>query len=75
MNIKTEIIAALKKATKIKITENTKISELGIDSLDLMDLIMEAEGKIGSELSDDVITSLKEKTVKDIIEEFEKIAK
>ncbi len=75
MNIKEQIIKTLSKNTKIKVTEATKISDLGIDSLDLMDLVIEAEEKIGGELSEEVITSLKEKTVGEIIKELEKVAK
>ncbi|CAM9117572.1 phosphopantetheine-binding protein [Mycoplasma todarodis] len=75
MNIKEQIIKTLSKNTKIKVTEATKISDLGIDSLDLMDLVIEAEEQIGGELSEEVITSLKEKTVGEIIKELEKVAK
>ncbi|TCG10400.1 acyl carrier protein [Mycoplasma todarodis] len=75
MNIKQEIIKTLSKNTKIKVNEETKVSDLGIDSLDLMDLVIEAEEKIGGELSEEVITSLKEKTVGEIIKELEKVAK
>ncbi len=75
MNIKQEIIKKLSENTKAKITEETKISDLGIDSLDLMDLVIEAEEKIGGELSEEVITTLKDKTVGDIIKELEKVAK
>ncbi|NQZ28867.1 MAG: acyl carrier protein [Mycoplasmatales bacterium] len=75
MNIKEQIIKTLSKNTKIKVTVATKISDLGIDSLDLMDLVIEAEEQIGGELSEEVITSLKEKTVGEIIKELEKVAK
>ncbi len=75
MDIKQEIIKTLSKNTKIKVTEGTKVSTLGIDSLDLMDLVIEAEEKIGGELSEEVITTLKDKTVGEIIKELEKVAK
>ena len=75
MNIKEQIITTLSKNTKVKVTTATKVSDLGIDSLDLMDLIMEAEQKIGGELSEEVITSLKDKTVGEIVKELEKVAK
>ncbi len=73
MNIKDEILKTLTKNTKIKVTMKSKISDLSIDSLDLMDLIMETEKKIGKELSDEIITTLKDKTVGEIVKEFEKI--
>ncbi len=75
MNIKEQIIKTLEANTKVKVSATTKISDLGIDSLDLMDLIMEAEEKIGGELSENVITSLKDKTVGEIVKELEKVAK
>ncbi len=73
MNIKNEVINTLKKASKVSISEKTKISELKIDSLDLMELVMEAEEKIGVELSDEVIAGLKNKTIGEVIIEFEKL--
>ncbi|MCP4336800.1 MAG: acyl carrier protein [Mycoplasma sp.] len=76
MDIKKEIISNLKnKSNSNKITEDTKISDLNIDSLDLMELVMNAEEKLGAELPDDVITTLKTKTVGDVIKEMEKVAK
>ncbi len=76
MNIKQEIIKNLKlKSGNSKISETTKISDLNIDSLDLMELVMDAENKVGAELSDKVITQLKTKTVGDVIKELEKVAK
>ncbi len=76
MNIKVEIINVLsRKSGQKNITGKTKIDSLGIDSLDLMELIMEAETKIGGELPDEVVTSLKNKTVEEVIAELEKVAK
>ncbi|MFV8401451.1 phosphopantetheine-binding protein [Mycoplasma sp. 005V] len=68
-NRKEIIILELKKLSKKKnISEDDKIREIGIDSLDLAELLFEAEAKFGVEISDDQLRNVE--TVKDIISIF-----
>ncbi|WLP85432.1 acyl carrier protein [Mycoplasma seminis] len=68
-NRKEIIIQELKKLSKRKhISEDDNIKEIGIDSLDLAELLFEAEAKFGVEISDEQLRDVK--TVKDIISIF-----
>ncbi|SJZ45759.1 acyl carrier protein [Mycoplasmopsis verecunda] len=68
-NRKEIILLELKKLSKKKnISLDDNIKEIGIDSLDLAELVFEAEAKFGVELSDEQLAEIK--TVKDIISIF-----
>ncbi|MHA3859675.1 phosphopantetheine-binding protein [Mycoplasma sp. Z463D] len=57
-----------KLSTKKNISEDDKIKEIGIDSLDLAELLFEAEAKFGVEISDEKLRNVE--TVKDVISIF-----
>ncbi|MFV8468458.1 MULTISPECIES: acyl carrier protein [Mycoplasma] len=68
-NKKEIILLELKKLSKKKnISEDDNIKEIGIDSLDLAELLFEAEAKFGIEISDEQLRNVE--TVKDIISIF-----
>ncbi|MFV8414345.1 acyl carrier protein [Mycoplasma sp. Sp48II] len=68
-NKKEIILLELKKLSKKKnISEEDNIKEIGIDSLDLAELLFEAEAKFGIEISDEQLRNVE--TVKDIISIF-----
>ncbi len=56
------------KTNKDNITKDTELKNLGIDSLDLLDLVIEAEHKFNIHLEDDRLITLK--TVDDFIKEI-----
>ncbi|WP_322935900.1 phosphopantetheine-binding protein [Mycoplasmopsis felis] len=60
------IIDKFKKVSKKKVNINDNIRSLGVDSLDLAELVIEAEEKFNISISDAEI--LKLEFVKDIIE-------
>ncbi|MEI2462226.1 phosphopantetheine-binding protein [Mycoplasmopsis felis] len=60
------IIDKFKKVSKKKVNMNDNIRSLGVDSLDLAELVIEAEEKFNISISDAEI--LKLEFVKDIIE-------
>lgn len=59
-----------KKTSKKNITINSSFKDLDLDSLDILDSIVELEEKIKIKLSDDELTSIK--TIKQLIETIEK---
>ncbi|MFV8470391.1 phosphopantetheine-binding protein [Mycoplasma sp. AA7A] len=68
-NKKEIILLELKKLSKKKnISEDDNIKEIGIDSLDLAELLFEAEAKFGVEISDEQLRNVE--TVKDVISIF-----
>ncbi|MFV8499683.1 phosphopantetheine-binding protein [Mycoplasma sp. VS424B] len=68
-NKKEIILLELKKLSKKKnISEDDNIKEIGIDSLDLAELLFEAEAKFGIEISDEQLRNVE--TVKDVISIF-----
>lgn len=70
-NIKNLVFSELKKISKNKnITEDSNIRELGVDSLDLAELIFDAEERLGITISDDELRDVK--TVKDVIRILDK---
>ncbi|MEA4162912.1 acyl carrier protein [Mycoplasma sp. 4404] len=70
-NIKDLVFGELKKISKNKnITEDSNIRELGVDSLDLAELIFDAEERLGITISDDELRDVK--TVKDVIRILDK---
>ncbi|WP_233341701.1 phosphopantetheine-binding protein [Mycoplasmopsis bovirhinis] len=66
MNIEQMLIAKFESLAKKKVSESDLIKDLKIDSLDLAELIMEAEEKFNISISDQELISLT--TVKSIIE-------
>ena len=73
MKIKELIFKKLKSITKEKFDETSDIYNIGIDSLDLIELVTEVEDKYSVEVSDDELQSIK--TVGDVIKMFEKATK
>ena len=70
MNIKKLIYKKLKELTKKKFDDNSNVYNIGIDSLDLVELVTDAEDLLNVEISDDELESIK--TVGDIIKVFSK---
>ncbi len=71
MNVIDEIKKFLKEREIYKpIDLNTKFKTLGLDSLDLMDLVIEAEKKYGIQIPDDKLMDIK--TVSDLVEVIKK---
>ncbi len=66
MDIKKIVNEKLKSMTKQKFTDESDIFEIGIDSLDLVELIIEAEDELNVSVSDEDLSSIKK--VKDITE-------
>ena len=65
-----EIIGAY-KGSPVEVTAETKFDDLGFDSLDKVDLIMQVEEKFGITLSEDLMVS----TVGELAVEIDKIKK
>ncbi|WP_406615069.1 phosphopantetheine-binding protein [Mycoplasmopsis hyopharyngis] len=68
MNIEEKIIKKIQTLSKVKVTINSEIKDLSLDSLDLAELIFEAETEFNKSISDQDL--LKIKTVKDIVDIF-----
>jgi len=60
-----QIAKMVKQRTGKDITLESNLKDTGIDSLDLLDFIVEAEGIFNVEISDDEL--LKLQTVKDVV--------
>ena len=73
MNKKEYVFKALKKVIKSSFNENSLIKEIGIDSLDLMEIIIESEVDLGISILDGDLKELKR--VKDIVNLLEKYLK
>lgn len=73
MEIKKLVLHKLKKLTSQKITLESSIYKIGIDSLDLVELVAESEEELNITISDEAIESIK--FVKDIIDVLEKATK
>ncbi len=61
-----EIKKIIKEKFKKDVEINSIISETGIDSLDLLDLIVESEEKYNIKISDEELLNLK--TIKDVVD-------
>ncbi len=61
-----EVKKVIKSKYKIDVKLDTKISELGIDSLDLLDLMVDVEKKYKITIDDSKLLEIK--TVKDIVD-------
>jgi len=68
MNIKELIYKKLKEITKHKFNDSSDIYNIGIDSLDLIELVTDAEEELKVTLTDKELESIK--TVGDVIKIF-----
>ncbi|WP_231918043.1 MULTISPECIES: acyl carrier protein [unclassified Spiroplasma] len=74
MDVLTEIRKVLKeRGVSKQVDLNTEFKALGLDSLDLMDLVIEAEKKFGIKISDDKLMDIK--TVADLVKIIEEVKK
>lgn len=71
MKIEEYVLKLLKKKTKVKVGLDSKISSLGIDSLDLVEIVIEVEDKYKVSIDDAKLETLTSKTVSEIIKFFE----
>ena len=69
MDLKNEVITNFKKITKKEVTLDSDIKRLGLDSLDIVDLLMDLEDKYGVEFENEEMTSLV--TVNDVVKAIE----
>lgn len=69
MNIKELIYKHLQEKTKQKFSDASDIYQIGIDSLDLIEMITDAEDALKVRISDEELESIK--TVGDVIKVFE----
>ena len=73
MKTKEIIYKKLKNLTKQKFDDKSDIYEIGIDSLDLVELVTDTEDELNIEVSDSDLESIK--TVGDVVKIFEKATK
>ncbi|MBW3058728.1 acyl carrier protein [Spiroplasma poulsonii] len=74
MDVLNEVKKVLKEhGVSKKVDLNTEFKSIGLDSLDLMDLVIEAEKKIGIQIPDDKLMDIK--TVADLVKIIEEIKK
>ncbi|WHQ37268.1 acyl carrier protein [Spiroplasma sp. SV19] len=74
MDVLNEIKKVLKEhGVSKQVDLNTEFKSLGLDSLDLMDLVIGAEKKFGIQIPDDKLTDIK--TVADLVKIIEEIKK
>ncbi|AUF83356.1 acyl carrier protein [Mesoplasma syrphidae] len=72
MNIYEEIVKELKaKGAKGALTKETKVASIGIDSLDLMDMIVTLEDRLEIRVPDDKLMNLE--TIGDLINLVEEL--
>lgn len=64
------IYKKLKELTKQKFDDKSIIYEIGVDSLDLVELVTEAEDELNISISDEQLESIK--TVGDVVSVFQK---
>ena len=69
MDLKNEVITNFKKVSKKDVTLDSNIKDLGLDSLDIVDLLMDLEDKYGVEFENEEMTSLA--TVGDVVKAVE----
>lgn len=70
MATKELIYKKLQKLTKEKFDDKSDIYNIGIDSLDLVELVTDAEDELNIEISDEELEKIK--TVGDIVKAFSK---
>lgn len=73
MNIKNTIISEIEKKLKKKININSTAKDLGIDSLEMLNYIVEIEEKFEIKISDDDLFKIE--TISDLILIVEKYVK
>lgn len=66
MNIQQIIISEIQKLTKAQVQVDSQIRDLKIDSLDLVQLVVDAESKFNISIDDEEITKIEK--VSDFIE-------
>jgi acyl carrier protein len=71
MNAEKEVIEVISKVAKGKeVTVDSNIKDLGLDSLDVVDMLMDIEDKYNIEFENEEMTSFV--TIKDVIASVEK---
>lgn len=70
MKIEEYIIKKLQEKTKIKVTKNSKISSLQIDSLDIVEVVIAIENKFNITIDDNKLKSFNNNSVSEVIEIF-----
>ena len=71
MNAEKEVIEVISKVAKGKeVTADSNIKDLGLDSLDVVDMLMDIEDKYNIEFENEEMTSFV--TIRDVIASFEK---
>lgn len=74
MDIQAQVLESFKNVCKGKeVTLESNLKELGLDSLDVVDMLMDVEDKFGIEFDNDEMLALN--TVADIIAAIEKKTK
>lgn len=73
MKTKELVYSKLKELTKQKFNDKSDIYEIGIDSLDLVELVTEVEDEYNVTISDEDLENFK--NVGDVIKAFEKAQK
>lgn len=73
MNIEKLILDKLNKIATKKVEMQSDIYNIGIDSLDIVELVTEAEETLDVTISDEELESIK--SVKDVIDVFKKATK
>lgn len=72
MNYKEEIFNIIKSRTKKDFNENTIIRDLGLDSIDMVEMVVEFEEKFNLEIPSNKINGIK--TIKDLLEIVENLS-
>lgn len=71
MNYKDEIFKMIKEKTTKNFDENTSIRDLGLDSIDMVEMIADFEDKFNIEIPSEKINSIK--TIKNLLDIIDKI--
>ncbi|MBR2998863.1 MAG: acyl carrier protein [Mycoplasmataceae bacterium] len=71
MNYKDEIFKMIKEKTTKNFDENTPIRDLGLDSIDMVEMIADFEDKFNIEIPSEKINSIK--TIKNLLDIIDKI--
>lgn len=71
MNYKDEIFKMIKEKTTKNFDENTPIRDLGLDSIDMVEMIADFEEKFNIEIPSEKINSIK--TIKNLLDIIDKI--
>lgn len=72
MNIYDEIVKALKaRGVKVALNKNSEFKNIGIDSLDLMDMVVTLEDQLSIHIPDDKLLEIK--TIGDLLKIIEEL--